>query len=165
MNTSTTNWWYRDARQRNAENLYGLLRAANVSDRIYFDGVSTVIVADIRCYFTAVDVEIRFPDPYGDPDDDLPVVVRVASSYLYTATATIVEGLVKQLYTSTSTSTADTPRCCGTPMTDEGPQAQWFHDESRLVYRSFSCGSCDSVTSVTVTDPDEATRLLPEVAP
>lgn len=48
--------------------------------------------------------------------------------------------------------------CCGKSMVDVGPEGEWIGGVSKVVYRTFYCGTCDSVTAIPTSTAHEATQ-------
>jgi hypothetical protein len=81
--------------QADADATHQLLRVARLTADLHYDGDRIVTIGHVRACFTAHGVEITFPDPYGDPDDDTPVAVTVAYPYTFGAIVTVIEGLFR----------------------------------------------------------------------
>lgn len=87
-------------RRTNAGALYELLNhdgeVAATGANLHYDGHFTVTAGPVQVAFTPWAVEVTFPDPYCEPDEDS-VTVTITGQSTYGALCTTVAGLVTQV--------------------------------------------------------------------
>lgn len=136
--------------------LFELLRIAQVSNDLTYDGKCTIRVERVVTVFTKSGVDISFPA------DGIPDRVNIVAPYSLGAVETVVKGLLLAAKPTLVPSTVDTTICCGRPI-PAGALRPWRSAGDTVhegkVYHCPRCNEDTLVDVFEVIDPEQTGDL------